>query len=218
VTRLIYVRHGESNTTVARVIGGPRTCSGLSPLGVQQSERLRDRWIATPEFVPDVVIASQFHRARQTAEIVARAFAGVQVLTDDGFGEHDPGPDCDGMPFDAFVEQYGTDAWEDDPFSVTFPGGETLALFQYRVGAAVRRIVEAHRDRTVLIVCHGGVIDAVLRQALKTQPTGGFLINTLNTSITELDLVRPNTWSLRRYGDVAHLAGLPASTSSAPAA
>ena len=61
MTRLVYVRHGESNTTVARVIGGPRTCSGLSPLGVQQAERLRDRWLRHPEFVPDVVIASQFH-------------------------------------------------------------------------------------------------------------------------------------------------------------
>lgn len=217
MTRLLYVRHGESNTTVARVIGGPRTCSGLSPLGVQQAERLRDRWIAAPEFTPDVVLASQFHRARQTAEIVAEAFAGAQVRTDDGFGEHDPGPDCDGMPFDAFVEQYGTDAWEEDPFGVTFPGGETLAQFHYRVGAAVRRTVEAHRDQTVLVVCHGGVIDAVLRQALKTSPTGGFVINTLNTSITELELVRPNVWSLRRYGDVAHLAGLPASTAPATA-
>ena len=46
--------------------------------------------------------------------------------------------------------------------------------------------------------------------ALKTVPTGGFMINTLNTSITELTLVRPNMWSLRRYGDAAHLAGLPA--------
>lgn len=217
MTRLLYVRHGESNTTVARVIGGPRTCSGLSPLGVQQAERLRDRWIAAPEFTPDVVLASQFHRARQTAEIVAEAFAGAQVRTDDGFGEHDPGPDCDGMPFDEFVEQYGTDAWEEDPFGVTFPGGETLAQFHYRVGAAVRRTVEAHRDQTVLVVCHGGVIDAVLRQALKTSPTGGFVINTLNTSITELELVRPNVWSLRRYGDVAHLAGLPASTAPATA-
>ncbi|MCU1359202.1 MAG: hypothetical protein JWN99_491, partial [Ilumatobacteraceae bacterium] len=64
VTRLIYVRHGESNTTVARVIGGHRTCSGLSPLGVQQAERLRDRWIERPEFAPDVIIASHFQRAR----------------------------------------------------------------------------------------------------------------------------------------------------------
>jgi 2,3-bisphosphoglycerate-dependent phosphoglycerate mutase len=212
VTRLIYVRHGESNTTVSRVIGGPRTCSGLSALGVQQAERLRDRWTEHPEFVPDVVISSHFLRARHTADIVVQAFDGASVVTDEGFGEHDPGPDCDGMTMNEFVERFGTDAWEDDPFGVTFPGGETLAQFQYRVGAAVRRTIDAHDGATLLVVCHGGVIDAVFRQAMKAVPTGGFMLNTLNTSISELTLVRPNMWSLRRYGDVAHLAGLPAAT------
>jgi probable phosphoglycerate mutase len=212
VTRLIYVRHGESNSTVARVIGGPRTCSGLSPLGVLQAQALRDRWTSGPEFTPDLVIASQFPRARQTAEIVAEAFGNPAIVTDEGFGEHDPGADCDGMTMAAFVERWGTTSWEEDPFGVTFPGGETLAEFHFRVGTAVRRLVDAHPESTILIACHGGVIDTVLRQALKTAPTGSFNINTLNTSITELELVRPNRWSLRRYGDTAHLHGLPAAT------
>lgn len=214
---MIYVRHGESNTTVARVIGGHRTCSGLSPLGVSQAERLRDRWIAHPEFAPDIVISSHYPRARRTAEIIAEAFPGVPITEDDGFGEHDPGDDCDGMGFDDFVGRFGTQNWEDDPFAITFPGGETLAHFHYRVGATVRRTIESYPDQTVLVTCHGGVIDAVLRQALKTAPTGAFNVTTLNTSITELALVSPNKWALRRYGDIAHLAGMPASTAAASA-
>jgi probable phosphoglycerate mutase len=212
VTRLVYVRHGESNSTVSRSIGGPRTCSGLSPLGVQQAERLRDRWRSAPEFVPDLVLSSQFPRARQTAEIIAEAFDGVEVREEAGFGEHDPGEDCDGMTYDDFVERYGTQSWEDDPFAVTFPGGETLAQFHYRVGSTVRRIVEEHPSATIVVTCHGGVIDTVLRQALKTVPTGGFTIHTLNTSITELEWNGNNRWTLRRYGDVSHLHGLPGST------
>jgi 2,3-bisphosphoglycerate-dependent phosphoglycerate mutase len=212
VTRLIYVRHGESNSTVARVIGGPRTCTGLSPLGVQQAQALRDRWKTGPEFTPDLVISSHFPRARQTAEIVAGAFDIAEIVIDEGFGEHDPGVDCDGMTMAEFVDRWGTTSWEEDPFGVTFPGGETLAAFHFRIGAAVRRLVDERAGQTILISCHGGVIDTVLRQALKTAPTGSFNITTLNTSITELELVRPNRWSLRRYGDTAHLHGLPAST------
>ena len=213
MTRIIYVRHGESIVTVERVIGGHRTCSGLSPLGIRQAERLRDRWATTPEFTPDVLISSHFPRARQTAEIVAQAFGSPEIETDEGFGEHDPGPECDGMSFDEFVAKYGSNRWEDsDPFGVTFPGGETLAAFQFRVGSAVRRTIERYEDKTIVVACHGGVIDAVLRQALKAAPTGGFWINTLNTSITELVRQNASTWSLRRYGDTAHLAGLPAST------
>ena len=33
-----------------------------------------------------------------------------------------------------------------------------------------------------------------------------------SASITELELVRPNRWALRRYGDTAHLHGLPVAT------
>lgn len=212
MTRMIYVRHGESNTTVARRIGGARTCSGLSPLGVQQAERLRDRWKSTPEFHPDLVISSHFPRAKETAEIVAEAFGSPEIVVDDGFGEHDPGPDCDGMAYPDFIDRYGAGAWEADPFGVSFPGGETLAEFHFRVGRAVRRVLDENDGATILVACHGGVIDAVLRQALKSPPTGVFVVNTLNTSITELQLVDTNKWSLKRYGDAAHLAGLPAAT------
>src|SRR5690349_19722496 len=111
MTRLIYVRHGESNSTVSRTIGGHRTCSGLSPLGVQQAERLRDRWMANPEIAPDRILASHYPRAQQTAHIVAEAFAGATVDTDERFGEHDPGPDCDGMAMSEFVAAYGTESW-----------------------------------------------------------------------------------------------------------
>lgn len=201
--------------TVDRVIGGPRTCSGLSPLGVQQAERLRDRWLANPEVAADVLLASQYPRAIDTAEIVAPALGGLTVISDDGFGEHDPGPECDGLGYREYMDRYdiGPDAWDSgDPFATTFPGGETVAAFQYRVGSAVRRTIDMYAGKTIVVTCHGGVVDAVLRFALKAPGMGAFQIHTLNTSITELQLLKPNLWRLLRYNDTAHLAGLPAST------
>jgi len=215
VTRLVLVRHGESISTVNRMIGGPRTCTGLSPLGVQQAQRLCERWSAAPEFTADVLIASQYPRAITTAEIIAPALGGLEVVSDAGFGEHDPGPDCDGLAYRDFIERYPTvaGAWDAaDPFATTFPGGETVASFHFRVGSAVRRILDQHEGKTVVIACHGGVVDATLRQALKAPAMGAFQVHTTNTSITEMALVKPNVWRLVRYNDAAHLAGLPAST------
>jgi len=212
VTRLVLVRHGESKTTVARVIGGHRTCSGLSDLGRQQAERLRDRLAASSEISADVLISSHYARARETAEIIAPALGDLAVVEDDGFGEHDPGPDCDGMGFDEYLARYGAGWWQGDPFATSFPGGETIAAFQFRVGQAIRRTVDTYADQTVVIACHGGVVDATLRLALKAPGTGGFEIQTLNTSLTELQLVKDNLWRLVRYNDTAHLAGLPAQT------
>ena len=42
--------------------------------------------------------------------------------------------------------------------------------------------------------CHGGVINAVLRLALKASAVGDFELFTTNASITELMLIRPGRW------------------------
>jgi probable phosphoglycerate mutase len=218
MSRLVLVRHGESNVTVQRVIGGLATCSGLSPLGRQQAERLRDRWTAHREFEPDLLVSSTYPRAMETADIVATAFPGLEVARVAGFGEHDPGPICDGLTYDEFVARFSPQAWQpDDPFVSTFPGGETIAAFHYRVGTALRTLLDEHPGRSVIVFCHGGVVDALLRQALRAPGTGGFQVFTRNTSITELEMVKsppaPTTmWRLVRYNDAAHLNGLPPAT------
>jgi probable phosphoglycerate mutase len=206
-TRLVLVRHGESVVTVRRVIGGPRTCQGLSELGRRQAEALRRRLTETGEVEPEVVISSAYPRALETARILAS-----EVQVDADFGEHDPGPRCDGMTFEQFVASFGTPDWESDPYAVTFPEGESIAAFHHRVGEALHRTVNQHEGRTVLVVCHGGVIDAIVRSALRSPATGGFELHTLNTSITELVRVRAGRWRLQRYNDAAHLHGLPAAT------
>jgi len=217
MTRLVLVRHGESQVTVASVVGGPQSCTGLSPLGRLQAQRLCERWATAPELYVDVLVASQYARARETAEIIAPAIGGLPVVCEAGFGEHDPGPECDGLTYKELLARHPgiVNGWDSqDPFATTFPGGETIAAFQYRVGSAVRRLVEAHEGKTVVVACHGGVIEAVLRLALKAPAMGAFQVYTRNASITELSLVNTNTWRIERYNDAAHLAGLPFSTNA----
>lgn len=206
MTRFVLVRHGESQVTVDRVVGGPRSCRGLSAHGRWQAERLRDRWAERPELRFDAVYSSAFPRARETAEIVRPALGVAEILVEADLGEHDPGPACDGLTYAQFEEKFGNPDWEADPYGVTFPGGETIAEFQLRVGSAVRRLCDRHPEATVAVFCHGGVIDTVLRQSLRSFGTGLFEIHTKNTSITEVELVRAGRWRLVRYNDVAHLA------------
>jgi 2,3-bisphosphoglycerate-dependent phosphoglycerate mutase len=215
LTRVVLVRHGESNTTVARIVGGPRTCSGLSPLGRQQAQALCDRWQSYREVPADVLIASHYPRARETASLVAPSLGELVPIIDAGWGEHDPGPLCDGLTYRSYAERYPDvqAAWlSHDPTAETFPGGETVAVFHERVVDALGRLLADHAGKTVVVACHGGVVDAVLRHTLGLASMGGFEIHTLNTSITELLHVEPQTWRLVRYNDAAHLAGLPAHT------
>ena len=210
-TRLVLVRHGESDVTVRRVIGGPRSCTGLSQLGSTQAERLRDRLERTGEISATALYSSAYPRAEQTAEIIAPAL-GLSVAVEPGFGEHDPGPDCDGLGFGEFVDRYGMPDWETDPHDVTFPGGETVAEFHLRVGRTLSETLREHAGGTVVVACHGGVVDAAFRSLLGLPPTGGFELHTANASLTELVVVRRGRWRLVRYNDAAHLEGLPAET------
>lgn len=212
LTRLVLVRHGESRTSVARTVGGPRTCSGLSDLGRRQCERLAARVAETGELAGAVLYASHYQRAIETAELLAPALGGAEIHVDDRFGEHDPGPDCDGLSFGEFIERHGMPDWEADAYAVTFPGGETLADLHHRVGVGLRHVMDAHRGGTVVICCHGGVVNAILRLALRAPAVGDFELFTTNASLTELVLVRAGRWRLLRYNDSAHLAGLPHET------
>lgn len=207
-TRLVLVRHGESMASVNRSIGGHRTCAGLSERGEQQCDRLARRLAETGELSDVVLCTSHYPRAQETAARLVAALGDVEVVIDDRWGEHDPGPDCDGLTFEEFIERHGTPDWESDPHAVTFPGGETIAELHHRVGQAVRDAVADHVGRTIVVCCHGGVVNAVLRMALRAPSTGGFELYTTNASLTELLLVGPGRWRLVRYNDAAHLAGL----------
>lgn len=206
MTRFVLVRHGESVATVTRRLAGRRTCEGLTDLGRRQAEALRDRW-AGEGFEADALVASDFRRAVETAEILHGALR-VELTIDPGVGEHDPGPDCDGLTFDAFLARYGRPDWEGNPYLVGFPGGETLAEFHLRVGRTLHEWVERRPGATVVVVCHGGVIDVAMRVFLRAPMAGDFELHTLNTSLTEAVRTETGRWRLVRYNDTAHLGGL----------
>ena len=212
-TRIILVRHGESQVMVDKIIGGPRKCSGLSVLGRRQAEALNARWTAEGFESPTALIASNYKRAIETANLIAPSLGHPELLIDADWGEHDPGEVCDGMSYTDFVDKFGHRDWSIDPYDETYPGGETVAAFQFRVGGALRRTVDTYPGGTVVVACHAGVIDTCLRHALRSAPVGEFEVHTMNTSITELIHVRPGRWRVVRYNDAAHLAGLPSAIS-----
>lgn len=207
-TRLVLVRHGESRATVERFVGGPRSCTGLTDHGRLQAEALRNRLSAGHDVEASALFASNFPRALETANIIAPAIGSLSVSVDSGWGEHDPGPDCDGMTYDEFIERFGVPRWDGDPHDVVYPGGETISQFHDRVMEALRRTVRQHEGGTIVVACHAGVIDAVMRNTLHMHQTGKFELHTQNTSLTELMHVQGSKWRLVRYNDSSHLNGL----------
>ncbi len=213
-TRLLLVRHGESQVTVRRVVGGERSCTGLSPLGVRQAEALRDRFRREGPVHIDALVSS-------TAAILESALDVDLAVRDADLVEHRPG-EADGVPFADFAtrfESFDLRRYPDRPLA---PGGESLNAFRDRVLGAIDRIDTAYSSGTVVVVCHGGVIDIVFREFLGVGIDAPFDLWTRNTSVTEFfrgpgaddDAGREpaRRWTLLRYNDAAHLAGLPDKT------
>ena len=213
MTRLVLVRHGESRATVERFVGGPRSFTGLTDHGRAQAEALRARLLREQTVEATAIFSSNFPRALETASIVSPAVGSLPLRIDPGWGEHDPGPECDGMTYDEFISRFGQPRWDGDPHDVVYPGGETIAEFHDRVMETLRRTVREHEGGTLIVSCHAGVIDAVMRHTLQMHQTGRFELSTINTSLTELVHVQGSKWRLVRYNDAAHLAQLAPATS-----
>lgn len=214
MTRIFLVRHGESRATVERFVGGPRSCTGLTDHGRVQANALKMRLLQEKNTEVTAIFTSNFPRAIETASIISPALGSLPLVVDAGWGEHDPGPDCDGMTYDSFISRFGQPRWDGDPNDVIYPGGETIAEFHDRVMDTLRRSVAAHVGGTLMVACHAGVIDAVMRHTLQMHQTGKFELSTVNTSLTELVHVQGSKWRLLRYNDSAHLANI---TSAIPA-
>ena len=192
--------------TVNQVVGGAKSCTGLSPLGFRQADALRDRWEAGYEPSVDVLWSSDMPRARQTAESINQHL-GLELNIDVDLEERRPG-DADGLTWSEFGEKYG-DFDRNDPYAPLSPDGESGVDFFYRVSRPLNRIVRENQGKTVMIVCHGGVVDVALRTLLGLKHhNAGFHLWTLNTSITEFvnrNLTPPLEWQLVRYNDASHI-------------
>ncbi len=208
MTHIYLIRHGEAVSNVEPIIAGMDGDTGLTPLGRLQAERLCDRLTATGEIAADVLIASTLPRARQTAEILQPAF-GLPIQWDDDVQELRVG-EADGMTWEQAIARYGRPNFRTNPYRPLFPGGENWGEFLLRVGTSLNRIATEHAGKTVVVVCHGGVIDGsflAFQGVNLLMPSTRVELLTHNTSITHwerLDTDGPAMWRLLGYNDNLH--------------
>jgi probable phosphoglycerate mutase len=208
-TRLVLVRHGESQAAVNQVVGGHAGCKGLTPLGRDQAALLRDRLARTGELAGATALyASVLPRAIETAEIIAPAVGpgDLAVKQECGVCETHPG-EGDGLGWQEFSDRFGN-PWGQwfRPFA---PGAESWASFMARAGEALHDIARTHAGETVVVACHGGVIEASLVAFGQLPMAGPTEWRVDYTSLTEWVLADgerdTKRWRLYRFNDTAHL-------------
>ncbi|MEE2769088.1 MAG: histidine phosphatase family protein [Actinomycetota bacterium] len=168
-TLVIYVRHGTTPTTGARLPG--RTPGlHLSSSGRAQAEtvanRLSEALPGPPGREVTAVYASPMERARETAAPIARAL-GLRVRTAKGLNECEFGS-WTGRRLSDLAKLKAWKTVQNQPSVFRFPDGESFAEMQARITRQVAGLVSRHPDQAIVCVSHADPIKAAMASALGT--------------------------------------------------
>lgn len=159
--RLLLVRHGESEWNASRRLQGQADID-LTPRGAEQAKALAPMIAA---LAPDLALTSDLRRARRTAELLGHLDATpTPALREQDVGSW-TGEDIARLKEVAPNDYHGWRAGRFVPL-----GAEGWETFRERVGGELERLA-ALEARTILLVCHGGVIRAALDHALGLAPS-----------------------------------------------
>jgi len=200
-TRIIAVRHGETAWNVDTRIQGQLDIP-LNDNGRWQAQRLA-RALAASERI-DAIYTSDLLRAWDTAESIAQA-VGLRTVTEPGLRERGFGK-FQGKTFTDLETHWPeeTARWRDRDPNWAPPEGETLVQVRERVEHAADALARRHMGGQIVLVAHGGVLDALYRCAARLDIRAPRTWTLGNASINRL-LWTPEGMTVVGWADTAHL-------------
>jgi len=196
MTRLILIRHGVTQWNKERRYCGHKDI-GLNNEGKSQVKRLYKRF---DKFRFDKVYCSNRKRAIQTARIL---FKREKIIQHQGLREINFGV-FEGLRYEEIMQKYAHvyEKWLKDSFKNNIPGAEPMNVFKRRVEGAIKRIVRSNHDKTIAVVCHGGVIGIFVNGILKKRNFWRCVPSPASITIVEYRREKPG---LKTFNDIEHL-------------
>ncbi|PKA39184.1 histidine phosphatase family protein [Rhizobium sullae] len=159
--RVLLVRHGQSEWNAEKRLQGQADVA-LSENGVKQAEALRE---VVQRLAPCRAITSDLRRARDTARILG--FADAEPS--EGLREISVG-DWTGRRIPDIIAEDGERYAGWRAGTRTPPAGESWVDFVGRTCAVIENERADRNCRNLLVVCHGGVVRAILDHYLGLSP------------------------------------------------
>ena len=208
---IIMVRHGETQGNIDDKAQGHLDVP-LTETGRHQANAVAER-LSDTEF--DAVYSSDLQRALDTAKAITAHRPELQIRTRAQLREIHFG-DYEDMPWDQVGNTYPEfyRRWKnlDTRVDIKFPGGESMLETWNRVGEFANEIATNHHQRnsTLLIVGHGGSLQALLAHLLNLRITDqwSFLFDNTSTIIIKEHQYTPNAWRTHQFNDTSHLTGI----------
>ncbi|MEM7336064.1 MAG: histidine phosphatase family protein [Chloroflexota bacterium] len=207
---LYLIRHGESWVNMPDDHQNHPLDAGLTERGQEQAKSLAS-WLKKEVPQIDKMYASSMRRAQETAVILATAY-NCNVISDHRLREignnrldHSP------LSNDELPRQYThLSPFENPitPIATDVENGETFMHFRIRIGLFIDELIQKHQEKTILAVCHGGVINAAVDHIFNIGPYRRCDVRGQHTSATyfqHLGKLTREPWRLHYLGQTNHL-------------
>jgi alpha-ribazole phosphatase len=203
--KLLLVRHGETDWNLNRRYQSYSDVP-LNQNGIQQAQSLAKR--LSKERIA-AVYSSDLFRTIETAKWIANEYEPVLAAQSDprwrelSFGK------WEGLNHEEIQAGWRTEvnAWYADPVNVSPADGETLLQLSERVRAAWDDLQSKHKDETVLLVSHAGVIQVLLCMLLGLDLNRYWQFHVKPAALTEINIYEAGA-ILDVFNDVSHLKAL----------
>ncbi|BAZ42472.1 phosphoglycerate mutase [Calothrix sp. NIES-4101] len=200
MTRVIIVRHGQSNYNTEKRIQGRSNASQLTEKGRHDAAKV-GKALSNISF--DAIYASPLRRAKSTAEIICNEFlainpgtSSVSLQISDKLLEIDL-PLWEGMVNSEVQEKFAEDyrTWHERPdkFVMEVPTEQgtrehfpILALYA-QAREFWQELLQQHQGKTILIVGHNGINRALISTALGVCPSRYHSLQQSNCAISILN-------------------------------
>lgn len=206
MTRIIFVRHGESEGNKFNRFNG--NYNG------ELTERGRMQARAAAEYLKnekiDIAYASDLARAYETGKIISSCH-GIEPIPDRNLREI-YGGEWENREYSYIVEKYpeSFSTWIKDLWQAKPDGGESIKDLAARIRSEVWRIAEENDGKTVLVATHATpirVLSTVWKQ-LPDEDVGKIdWVPNCSVSIAEYDS-KNHTVELKKYGEAGFLGEL----------
>ena len=200
----IFMRHGEADNNVNRILVGRHIESHLTEIGRQQ---VKDTANYLKEIVVDKVFVSPVIRARETAEIVCDVI-NLDYEIDERLYEIELGK-LVGMNYEDIIDKHGNlflKFYSGDEQMLDYYGVESFTSVKMRIKHLLDEAIERYPDKNVIFVTHLDPIKAAISLLLDLKPEALYQWHIRNAALTILkheskifSLSGVNVMGLQRY-------------------
>lgn len=196
--RLILIRHGETDKNIA---GNLHAVNDIESLNANGKRQIRETAEKLREFSPSRIYSSKEHRALESAEIISRALQ-IPLEKIEGMEERKWGV-FTGKSWSE-VKKVLDPMTLEERYDYIPTHGESWREFETRLIDSVKRIIEANRGKSVVVVTHGGAIRALIPFLMGVPKEESFKYDPDNASMTIFE-VNKEVFSKVTVNDTSHL-------------